>query len=72
MLVAVIPVLMVTDVKVEVKKTCAELSVPVPIAGGVQAEAAEADNTGDRQGRSRPTGEVNHGSAETLHLLILT
>ena len=72
MLVVVIPVRVVTDVKVEVKIFRAELSVPVPVVGGAQGESADADNTRDRQSRSPPSGEVKHGPAETLHLCILT
>jgi hypothetical protein len=72
MLVAVIPVRVVTDVKMEVKKTRAELSVTVPVVGGAQGETADADNTRDRQTRSPPSGELKHGPAETLHLCILS
>jgi len=65
-------VVVLTDMEMEVEESCAELSVPMPVAGGVQADPADADNTGDRQSRPRPLGKADHGTAEALHVLILT
>ena len=65
-------VVVLTDMEVEVEEAGAELAVAMPVAGGVQADPADADNTGDRQSRPRPLGKADHGTAEALHVLILT
>jgi hypothetical protein len=63
------------DVEVEVEETGAELAVAVPVASGVQAQAANAYDNYESQDRAGQPGTSDHGSAETSHLgsmLILT
>jgi hypothetical protein len=66
-LVAKLIVLMVADVEMEVKEAGADLAMPVPVVGGVEAKPADADNPGDHQSRPRPPGVADHGAAEARH-----
>lgn len=65
-------VFMTTDVEVEVEEGGAVPPVPMPVAGGLQTETSDADNKGGCQNRPRLPGTPDHGSAEVLHVLILT
>jgi hypothetical protein len=67
MLAAMLIVLMVADVEMEVKEAGADLTVPVPVVGGVEAKPTDADNPGDHQSRPRPPGVSDHGTAEGRH-----
>jgi hypothetical protein len=51
-IVTVILVLVVAKVNVEVKESGTEFAVAVPVLGGVEAEAADADNGYDAQDRA--------------------
>jgi hypothetical protein len=55
-----------------VEEAGAELTVAVPVAGGVQAQAADADDDSHAQDRARLPGTSDHGSTEASHVLILT
>ncbi len=51
-LVAVMLVLVIADVKVEMEEACGKLAVAVPVAGGVQAKTADADDYCQAQNRT--------------------
>ena len=68
MSVAAMLVAVIADVEVEVEEAGAELAMPVPIAGGVEAETADEDQNNQTKGRSGSPEDPNHGSAKTLHL----
>ena len=53
MIVAVIVVVVITDVEVEVEEAGSDLSVPMPIAGGVQSEPTDTENDGHAENRAR-------------------
>jgi len=67
-LVAVMLVLVLADVKVEVEEACAKLAVTVPIAGGVYAETADADDHSQRKDRAGQPGTSDYSSPKTSHL----
>ena len=71
MIVAVIVVVVVADVEVEVEEAGADLSVPMPVAGGVQAEPADTDDDGHAENRASQPGTSDHGSPKASHLGIL-
>jgi hypothetical protein len=60
-------VVVVTDMEVEVEEACAELSVPVPVAGGMQAETADNDDEHETEGRAHQARTADQGSAKALH-----
>ena len=67
-IVAVMLVIVVADVEVEVEETGAKLAVAVPVAGGMEAEAADNDDSGHAQDRAGQSGKSNHGIAEAFHI----
>jgi len=71
-IVAVMIVLVVADMEVEVEEAGAELTVSVPVAGGVQAQAADADDDRHAQNWAGQPGTLDHGSTKASHVLILT
>lgn len=58
-------VAMLADVEVEVEETGAERAVPMPIACGVQAQTADAEDDGHAQDRAGQPGTSDYGSAQT-------
>ena len=69
-IVAVMLVLVIADVEVEVEEAGAELTVAVPVAGGMETEAADNDDGGHAQDRAGQSGKSNHGITEAFHLEI--
>jgi len=61
-------VAVLSDVEMEVEEAGAELPVPMPVAGRMQAETADEDDKCDSQGRASQAGQAVHGSAEASHL----
>jgi len=64
-------VAMFADMEVEVEETGAERAVPMPIASGVQAETADADDNRQAQDRASQPETSDHGSTKASHLGIL-
>lgn len=60
-----------SDMEVEVEETGAERAVPMPIASGVQAQTANADDDAQAQNRTGSPGTSDHGSSNVSHLGIL-
>ena len=60
-----------SDMEVEVEETGAKRAVPMPIAGGVQAQTADADGRSQRHDRAGQPGTSDHGSTKASHLGIL-
>lgn len=60
-----------SDMEMEVEETGAERAVPMPIASGVQAQTAYADDDAQTQNRAGQPGTSDHGSTKASHLGIL-
>ncbi len=67
-LVAVMLVLVIADVEVEVEEAGAQLTVAVPVAGGMETETSGTDNCHHAQDRTGQPGVSDHGSAEAPHI----
>lgn len=61
-------VTVLANVEVEMEEGCGKLAVAVPVAAGVQAETADADDNRQAQDRASQPGTSNHGSAKASHL----
>ena len=67
-IVAVNLVIVVTDVEVEVEEAGANLTVAVPVAGGMETKTTDTDGGHHAQDRAGQPGISDHGSAEAPHI----
>lgn len=66
--VAAVLVAVLANMEVEVEETCIKLAMSVPVASGLKAETADADNGHHPQDQPGQPEDPNHGSAKATHL----